>query len=122
MEQLRDGGSAVLVYSSDLKGRSHAPKKNAGSKNVWSGDRVAQDEQESEPRWNDRDRDAVWKSSCGGDKAKCHWKNGGNTTWQKFQQREMHERRRQSLSRDSVNDELVETDDGEGRSYVANVP
>ena len=43
-------------------------------------------------------------------------------SWQKFQQHEMHERRRQSLSRDSVNEELVETDDGEGRSYVANVP
>ena len=71
------------------------------SKNVWSedhgDDRVGNGGEEArDPWWNDRGSDAAWKE---------------------LQQVVMHDDgRRQSWSTDSVNEKLVETDDGARRS------
>ena len=78
-------------------------------------DLVAQYEEERAPRRNDRGSDAAWESPCGGDKAFC-WKNNENAMWKELQEDETHGGRRQSWARDSVNEKLVETDDGERRS------
>ena len=49
-------------------------------------------------------------------KLACNWQKDEDATWKKLQQVETHdEGRRQSWSRDSVNEKLVETDEGPRR-------
>ena len=95
------GGEPCLNdQGKEQSGEVHCDGESVWVNHVWSsdqiGDRVGKDgDKEGETWWNNRGRDAAWKSSRGGDEA-TWWQKQENAMWTELQQVKAHEEGRRS--------------------------